>query len=68
MTAAPRPPLSDESLSAHLDAAAGFLGIAVEAEWRPSILAHLRATLQAGNFVAEFPLEDELEPAPAFSA
>jgi hypothetical protein len=59
-------PLSDETLEAYLDAATAALGLYVAPDWRPSVLAHLKATLTAGQLVAKFPLEDELEPASVF--
>ncbi|MFC7052078.1 DUF4089 domain-containing protein [Hansschlegelia quercus] len=58
--------LSDETLEAHLDAATAALGLSVAPDWRPSVLAHLKATLQAGRLVADFPLDDELDPASVF--
>lgn len=54
-------------LEAHLDAATTLLGLTVAPEWRPSVLAHLDATMTAARLVEEFRLDDELEPAPIFS-
>lgn len=58
--------LSETTLEAHLDAATAMLGLKVEPEWRPSVLAHLKATIAAGRLVADFPLHDELDPAATF--
>ncbi|MGA0533883.1 DUF4089 domain-containing protein [Hansschlegelia sp. KR7-227] len=61
------PALSEEALEAHLDAATALLGLAVPAGARASVLTHLKATAEAARFVADFPLDDELEPAPVFA-
>ena len=62
------PPPDDEALLAIVDAAAPFLGIAVDPAWRDAVAASLKATTIAARLVLEFPLPDELEPAPAFRA
>ena len=63
------PPVpDDEALGRLLDAHLPLMGIAIEAEWRPEIVANLRATANAARLVLEFPLDDELEPAPVFQA
>jgi hypothetical protein len=54
------------ALDAHLDAATALLGLKVEPDWRPSILAHLAATLAAARIVDGFELDDDAEPAPIF--
>ncbi len=63
--AAGAPPAAAE-LEAHLDAATALLGLQIDPESRASVLGHLAATLQAARFVAAFPLDDALEPAPVF--
>jgi hypothetical protein len=40
----------------------------VDPEWRASIDAHFEAIAKAAALVMQFPLEDELDPAPVFSA
>jgi hypothetical protein len=60
-----RPP-TDQDRAAALDAALALLGIAVEPEWRASILAHLKVTTDAATFLLDFPLDDEIEPAPVY--
>jgi hypothetical protein len=57
----------DPDLGAFVDAAARLLGIAVEPSWREGVVANLAVTARAARLVAEFPLDDELEPAPVFS-
>lgn len=64
---APLPPLPPEAIEAHLDAATALLSMTVENAWRPSILAHLAATMTAARLVAAFELDDEMEPAPIFA-
>lgn len=56
-----------DRLGAHLDAATALLGLRVAPEWRGSILSHLDATMKAARFVAEFALDDGVEPAPVFA-
>ena len=58
----------DESLGAAVDAMLALLGLAIEPDWRPSVIANLRATSNAARLFLEFPLPDELEPAPRFEA
>lgn len=55
-------------LDAWLDANAALLGITVAAEWRETVLLHLRITRDMARQVMEFPLPDEAEPAPVFRA
>lgn len=55
------------ALEAHLDAATALLGLTVASDWRPSVLAHLSATMAAARLVEAFPLDDEAEPAPIFT-
>ncbi len=63
---APFPTPSDEEIGAALDAAIAQLGLVVDPAWRKDILAHMKTTGDAARLVLEFPLEDELEPAPVF--
>jgi hypothetical protein len=51
-----------------IDASAAALGIAIEPEWKPGIVANLAAVLNAAALQAEFELPDEAEPAPTFEA
>ncbi|MDO8875721.1 MAG: DUF4089 domain-containing protein [Pseudolabrys sp.] len=57
------PPLDD-----FIAAAAAALDLPIEPAWQPSIKANLEVTLRLANLVAEFPLQDEAEPAPVFKA
>lgn len=67
MTATPMQPFGDAEAEAVADAMAPMLGIAVRPEWRPTVVANLKATAAAARLVLDVPLEDELEPAPVFS-
>ena len=58
----------DEAFGAAIDAMLPVLGLATEPDWRPQILANLKAVSAAARLFLEFPLPDELEPAPRFEA
>ena len=62
------PPLGDEDADAIIDAMAPLLGLAIEPAWREAVATNLRVVANAARLVLEFPLEDELEPAPVFRA
>jgi|GraSoiStandDraft_43_1057313.scaffolds.fasta_scaffold244545_2 hypothetical protein len=61
-------PLDPASLQLQVDAAIASAGLKVDPEWRAGIDAHFEAIAKAAAFVMEFPLEDELDPAPVFAA
>jgi hypothetical protein len=56
------------SLKLQVDAAIASAGLRVEPEWRAGIDAHFEAIAKAAASVVEFPLDDELDSAPVFSA
>ena len=60
-------PRTDRHLD-FIDAAARVLDLAIEPSWKPAIEANLEATLQLAASFMEFPLPDEAEPAPIFTA
>ena len=62
------PALDKKSLKLQVDAAILSAGLKVEPDWRAGIDAHFEAIARAAALVMEFPLEDELDPAPVFSA
>lgn len=64
----PTPPLDDETAGGVVDATAPMLGIAIDPVWRPAVVTNLVATANAARLVLDFPLPDELEPAPVFFA
>lgn len=53
---------------AHVDHMSGILEIEIAPEWRPGVVAAIAATAAAAALVMEFPLGDEVEPAPVFRA
>ena len=65
----PLAPLPDhDALGAAVDAMLPLLGLAMEPDWRPQVVANLKAVSFAARLFLEFPLPDELEPAPRFEA
>ncbi len=65
---APYPSLDDEAAGRMADALAPVIGIAIAPEWRPALIANLKATAAAAKLVLDFSLPDDLEPAPVFRA
>jgi hypothetical protein len=61
--AAQRGPLDDL-----VDAAARALDLPIALEWRGAVKANLAVTFALAELFADFPLPDEAEPAPVFSA
>jgi hypothetical protein len=57
-----------DPLDSFIDAAARVLALPVEPQWRTAIRTNLEVNLRMANFVAEFALPDETEPAPIFAA
>lgn len=68
MITEPTLPLDDEAAGAVVDAMMPLLEIPLRPEWRDAVIANVKATAAAARLVLDFPLEDELEPAPVFSA
>jgi hypothetical protein len=60
--------LDATSLKLQIDGAIASTGLTIDPEWRAGIDAHFEAIAKAAALVMEFPLEDELDPAPVFSA
>jgi hypothetical protein len=60
--------LQQQDLDRMIDASAAVLGIAIETEWKPGIVANLAAVLSAATVLEEIELPDEAEPAPIFEA
>ena len=52
---------------AHAEIMAKTLGLTVAAEWKPTVIANLKATAAAAELVLSFPLDDHIEPAPVFT-
>jgi Protein of unknown function (DUF4089) len=51
-----------------IDAAAHALGLPIEPAWKPAVKANLEVTLRLAASFADFPLPDDVEPAPVFVA
>jgi len=58
-----RDPLDD-----FIDAAAAALDLPIAADWKASIKTNVELTIRVAALFADFPLPDEAEPAPIFSA
>ncbi|GJE17128.1 hypothetical protein AIGOOFII_1840 [Methylobacterium marchantiae] len=52
----------------YIDAASAFLGLPLDPAWVAAVGANLTVLHAAAGLVAEFPLPDEAEPAPVFTA
>jgi hypothetical protein len=55
-------------LDAWVDAMANVLGFEIPAEDRAAVIFNLQVTMRNAALVESFPLDDEAEPAPVFSA
>ena len=51
-----------------VEAGAHALGIPLAPEWKAEVKTQMQVILRHAALVAEFPLPDELEPAPVFKA
>jgi Protein of unknown function (DUF4089) len=57
-----------DPLDDFIAAAAAALDLPLQPEWTPAVKSNLEVTLKHANFVAEFALPDETEPAPVYRA
>ena len=57
-----------DPLDDFITSAAAALELPLQPEWQAAVKANLAVTLQFANFVAEFALPDEAEPAPIYKA
>jgi hypothetical protein len=62
-----KPPVRDP-LDALVDAGAHALALPVEPAWKGAVKANLAVTLALAASFADFPLPDDAEPAPVFTA
>ena len=60
--------MNDTDLDAFIDASTIVLGLTIAPEWRAAVRANLAVTFGMGNFVGDFELPDEAEPAGVFVA
>jgi len=63
----PRPKKAD-AVGALVAASAPALGLAIDPAWEKTIRFNLELLLRHAALVDEFPLPDEIEPAPVFHA
>lgn len=74
MPDAPKRSLPDEAgpggteLTAAVDAAAALHGVPIPPQWRDAVVLNFATLAGAARLVADFPLDDEVEPAPVFRA
>ena len=61
-------PAAPEVLDQFIEAAAHALALPVEPAWKGAVKANLEVTLRLAASFADFPLPDDAEPAPVFTA
>jgi hypothetical protein len=61
-------PAASELLDQFIEAAAHALALPVEPAWKGAVKANLEVTLRLAASFADFPLPDDAEPAPVFTA
>jgi len=57
-----------DALDSFVDAAAGALDLKLDPAWKSAVKTNLEVTLALAALFADFPLPDDAEPAPIFSA
>jgi len=60
--------MTDEDLDAFITAGTALLDLPVQPAWRAAIRLHLAISMTHAQTVLSFPLPDESDPAPVFSA
>ena len=60
--------MSDQPFDAEafVDAAAALIGLPIDPAHRPGVVLNMERIAQMAALVMEFPLPDEIEPAPVF--
>jgi hypothetical protein len=61
-------PAAPELLDQFIEATARALALPVEPAWKGAVKANLEVTLRLAASFADFPLPDDAEPAPVFTA
>ena len=61
-------PAAPEVLDQFIEATAHVLALPVEPAWKGAVKANLEVTLRLAASFADFPLPDDAEPAPVFTA
>jgi Protein of unknown function (DUF4089) len=65
---AKRKPAAGDALADFVDAAVRALDLPLELAWKGAVRANLEVTLALAASFADFPLPDDAEPAPVFTA
>jgi hypothetical protein len=60
--------MTDDQLDACITAGTALLDLPVRPEWREAVRMHLAISLTHARTVLEFPLLDDIDPAPVFTA
>jgi hypothetical protein len=60
--------VAPDSLDAFIEAAAQTLDLPVDPAWQPAVKMNLQLILRQASLFTDFPLPDEAEPAPIFTA
>jgi hypothetical protein len=60
--------MAADPLDQYIDAVSKALALPVDDAWKPAVRANLEVSLRLARLVDEFPLPDETEPAPVFTA
>lgn len=55
--------MQDDQLDSYLEAAAGLLGLPLDASWKAGVRENLKAVLYQADLVVGFTLPDHAEPA-----
>jgi 1-carboxybiuret hydrolase subunit AtzG-like len=61
-------PAAPDLLAQFIEAAAHALALPIEPAWKGAVKANLEVTLRLAASFADFPLPDDAEPAPVFTA
>ena len=61
-------PAAPDVLDQFIEAAAHALALPIEPAWKGAVKANLEVTLRLAASFADFPLPDDAEPAPVFTA
>lgn len=59
---------TDFDAEAHVTHMAKVVGVTIEAEWMPTVAAHVATTARMAALVLDFPLDDHVEPAAVYEA
>jgi hypothetical protein len=60
--------MTDDDLDAFITAGTALLHLPIQPAWRAAIRLHLEISMTLADIVLAFPLPDESDPAPVFTA